>query len=191
MGKYSISQHAKQRYAERIRNKDEIIEINTFVVQHEDKIKEDINTMIERGEIIFEGKQDYTTNNNIVQVFLKDTWVIIVDPAKHTVVTLYSIDLGLGNEFNIDYISKMKAKISAEKERIKETAERIREQKETYGALIEDNEKVIAEYTAIVKSLKKQNEDYRELLNDLDGNMAVAEVTLRELLGKLIGEKSI
>lgn len=98
---YTISNHALQRYAERIMEK-EGIDVNRFVTLNEEKIKTDINKMIEYGDLIFSGKQfQKDCKGNVIDVYIKDTWVILVDGKAKTVITIYKIDLGLGDEFNI------------------------------------------------------------------------------------------
>ena len=93
---YNISTHAKQRYAERIMGKEDI-DINRFVTLNEDKIKTDINKLISYGDLIYTGKQN---KGNVVDVYIKDCWVIIADNKAKNVITIFKIDLGLDDEFN-------------------------------------------------------------------------------------------
>lgn len=52
---YKISDHAKKRYTERIIGKDDQIEVNRFITENKDKIKTDINKMIQYGNMIYAG----------------------------------------------------------------------------------------------------------------------------------------
>ena len=116
---YTISKHAKERYAERIMEKATSNEINTFLVQNEDKIINNINKMIQYGELIYTGKQtqkDGRTYN--VEVFLNGLWVVITDIKSKNVITLYKIDLGVDEEFNQEYVSRMMDKFNAAKENL-------------------------------------------------------------------------
>ena len=77
-----ISNHASQRYAERIMSKEDT-DVQRFMVTHEQKIHDDIEKLIEYGQIIYSGKQktrDGKTNN--VDVYLNGTWVVLVDAKK-------------------------------------------------------------------------------------------------------------
>ena len=47
--KYKISKHASERYAERLRGKDEKIDIHKFISENEDKIKTDLKKLISFG----------------------------------------------------------------------------------------------------------------------------------------------
>ena len=187
---YKVSQHAKERYAERLRDKYDLTDIVNFAAAQESRIINDINTMIQYATLIYEGKPINERGNGVVQIFLKDTWVILADAEKQNVITLYSIDLGLGSEFNKEYIGKMIDKIDEEKEKIATITENVETQRATYRELIEENQTLINEYSTIVKSLKKQNEDYEEIIKGMDVQLDIAEVTLRQYLGKLIGKKS-
>lgn len=53
----NISQHALTRYVERIKQKDDILDVNTYLSTHTDKVREDISKMIEFGKVIYSGKQ--------------------------------------------------------------------------------------------------------------------------------------
>lgn len=109
---YKISAHCEQRYAERIMHKDAKNDINRFIVENRDKIKTDLNKIILYGKLIFSGKQNRKDGKgNIIDVYLKDTWVILVDSKNLNIITLYKIDLGCGDDFNNEYILKMLAKL--------------------------------------------------------------------------------
>ena len=76
---YAISEHAKQRYIERIMDKNNKSEILQSAVMNAEKIETDINVMIERGEELYTGKSLSEYNNNDVTVVLCGTCVIILD----------------------------------------------------------------------------------------------------------------
>ena len=69
---YKISAHCEQRYAERIMEKDTKVDINKFIADNRDKIKNDINKMISYGELIYQGKQTKPDGKgNIIKIELK------------------------------------------------------------------------------------------------------------------------
>ena len=74
-----VSNHAKERYSERIMDKDNKADMLVFIQKNEQKIKEDIFKMITYGEILYSGKPTVDYNKQPVDIFLKDTWVVIVD----------------------------------------------------------------------------------------------------------------
>ena len=98
---YKISTHAKNRYAERLLNKDDNNDIQRFIVENEEKIQTDINKMILYGERIYSGKQSQKDGKGkVLDVYVKDLWIVLVDAQSEVVVTLYKVDLGLDDDFN-------------------------------------------------------------------------------------------
>ena len=96
---YTISKHARERYAERIMDREHKADIARYVIENEEKITNDINKMIEYGHVIYQGKQNRDGKTNTITVVLKDCWIILCDAVKGLVVTLYKIDFGLDDDF--------------------------------------------------------------------------------------------
>ena len=68
--KYQVSAHCKTRYAERVMGKREKPDAARFVSLNEDKIKTDINKMIEYGSCIYSGRQSQKDGKGKAQVFV-------------------------------------------------------------------------------------------------------------------------
>lgn len=184
-----ISAHAKERYALRIMDKDSKADVILFISQHEQKIKEDIYKMIQYGTLLYSGKSVSEFNKQPVDIFLNGTWVIIVDIAKSNVITLYSIDLGLGNEFNQEYISKLMQKLNTAKEEYETVSIGIQTQSKTYSSIIKENTEQINEYRRIIKSLEEQNQGYTDVIESLEVNKIIAEKDVRDIIATFIGKK--
>ena len=184
-----ISAHCEERYSERIMDRNEKSDIAVFIAQHKQKIKEDIFKMIEYGTLLYSGKSVSEFNKQPVDIFLNGTWVIIVDIAKCNVVTLYSIDLGLGNEFNQEYIDKLMQKLNTAKEEYEIVCTGITTQLNTYGAIIRENLEQINEYKQIINTLQKQNQAYTDVIETLEVDKIVAEKEVRNVIATMIGKK--
>ena len=187
---YTVSKHAKERYTERIMEKSTSNEINTFLVQNEDKIINDINKMIQYGELIYTGKQtqkDGRTYN--VEVFLNGLWVVITDIKSKNVITLYKIDLGVDEEFNQEYVSRMMNKFNAAKENLEYVTLEVEKENDSYKTMIEQNVALINEYKGYIKNLEELNAGYKTIIDNnlVKSKMADREVT--DVLNKLIGKK--
>ena len=194
MAKYTLesiklSNHAKERYAERIMDKDNKADVLVFIQKNEQKIKEDIFKMITYGELLYSGKPTVDYNKQPVDIFLKDTWVVIVDIAKQNVITLYSIDLGLGDEFNKQYIEKLLEKLKQAKERHEEALIGINTQIDTYNTIIKENVDQINEWRRIIKSLENQNQGYLEVIDNLRVENTAAERGVRDVIAVMTGKK--
>ena len=184
-----LSNHAKERYAERIMDKDNKADINVFIQKNEQKIKEDIFKMIIYGELLYSGRPTVDYNKQPVDIFLKDTWVIIIDIAKQNVITLYSIDLGLGDDFNKEYINKLFEKLSSAKQRYEEAQIGINTQIETYNTIVKENIDMINDYRSKIKILEKQNQGYLDVIDTLRVENTAAEREVRDVVAVMTGKK--
>ena len=189
MENLKLSNHAKERYAERIMDKDNKADINVFIQKNEQKIKEDIFKMITYGELLYSGRPTVDYNKQPVDIFLKDTWVIIIDIAKQNVITLYSIDLGLGDDFNKEYINKLLEKLSSAKQRYEEAQIGINTQIETYNTIVKENIDMINDYRSNIKILEKQNQGYLDVVDTLRVENTAAEREVRDVVAVMTGKK--
>lgn len=186
---YNISVHAKQRYAERIMGKEDI-DVNRFITLNEDKIKTDINKLISFGTLIFSGKQTNKDNkSSMVDVYLKDCWIVLADSRIKNVITLYKIDLGLDDEFNKAYISKMMEKLNANKEVLESVQQQVQEESNTYREMIKDAETQIKEYRGMIKNLEELCVGYKTIIDNNVVKVAQANKDVVEVLNTLIGKK--
>ena len=184
--KYQISRHAMERYANRIVDKDNKSDINVFISNHAQKINEDITKMIEYGNLLYEGRSiKKEWQNAIVQIIMRDNWIVILDKNKQNVVTLFSLDLGVGEEMNQLYRTKLLEKLQAAKDKFQEACKQIDIQEQTYKGLIQDNIDTITEYKKIVKSLEEQNQNYTGVIAELNTHRDLAEREVREIIGIL------
>lgn len=187
---YTVSKHAKERYTERIMEKATSNEINTFLVQNEDKIINDINKMIQYGELIYTGKQtqkDGRTYN--VEVFLNGLWVVITDIKSKNVITLYKIDLGVDEEFNKEYVSRMMDKFNTTKENLEYVTLEVEKENDSYKTMIEQNVSLINEYKVYIKNLEELNTGYKTIIDNNAVKVKMADREVADVLNKLIGKK--
>lgn len=185
MDKMSITKHAMSRYAERIAGRDELIDINIYVAQNEEKIIEDINKMCEHSDFIYSGKVG-NRDNNAVNVYLSGTWVILTDLNNSKVITLYKVEFNVGEEFNKQFISRIIEKLDADKKVLEEQRGKIQEEKEAYERIVKDNEDQINEYRGIIKMLERNNADYKSVIEDLDSRCVAAELAVKKDIETLV-----
>lgn len=188
--KYEISAHCKTRYAERIMGKEDNTDIARFVTLNEDKIKTDINKMIEYGTCIYSGKQTQKDGKgNVIDVYLKDCWVVLVDNKSANTITLYKIDLGLDDEFNKTYISKMMEKLNANKEILASVQQQVQTELNTYKEMISDAENQIKEYRTMINNLEDLCEGYKLIINNNSVKVAQANKDVADVINTLIGKR--
>ena len=170
--------------------KEDGIDVSRFVITNEDKIKTDINKMINFGQLIYTGRQSKKdSKGNIVDVYLKDCWVVLVDSKANNVITLYKIDLGLDDEFNKTYISKMMKKLNTNKEVLESVQQQVQEESNTYREMINDAETQIKEYRGMIKNLEELCVGYKTVIDNNYVRVAQANKDMVEVLNTLIGRK--
>ena len=187
---YKISEHCKQRYTERLLNKDNANDINRFIQENQEKIKTDINKLISYGDCIYIGKQSQKDGKGkVINVYLKDTWCILVDVVAGIVVTVYKIDLGCGDEFNLQYISKMMEKLNQNKENLVSTQLEVEAEAITYKQLIDDAQAQINQYKSMIKNLEEMCNGYQTIIENNRVKVSQANMEVVDVLNTLIGKK--
>lgn len=187
---YTVSKHAKERYTERIMEKATANEINTFLIQNEDKIIGDINKMIQYGQLIYTGKQtqkDGRTYN--VEVYINGLWVVITDVKSKNVITLYKIDLGVDEEFNQEYVKRMMDKFNAAKENFEIVTLEVNKENDSYKTMTDQNVALINEYKSYIKNLEELNAGYKTIIDNNAVKVRMADREVADVLNKLIGKK--
>lgn len=192
MDKYTISAHAKQRYAERIMGREDSGEINRFINANEEKIKTDIIKMITYGKLIFSGNQMKNDKKAtaITDVYSKDCWVVFVDNKTKNVITLYKIDLGAGDDFNQMYIDKMIAKLEDAKAAHEAMNKQIEEENLGFLEVIEESELSIKQYRSMINNLEKLIEGYKIVVANNNVKTAEAYTSVTNILNTMVGKKT-
>lgn len=184
----TISKHAKERYAERIMDRDSKTDIAVFIRDHEDKIQQDIEKMLEYGTLLYEGKSTKNPKQT-VGITLNGAWVIIWDTVEFVVITLYCIDLGVGDDVNKAFIESAIKQIDAAKEEQRQVIERVQTYVDLYKELIERNEENIAKYKKVIRDLEKQIAGCREMMQSFAADYEIADNNVREKVELLIGKQ--
>lgn len=189
MIEYTLSMHCKQRYAERIMGRDNT-DAARYVALNEEKIKTDINKLVNYGELIFTGKTSHKDGkSNVVDVYLKDTWVVLVDTKSKVVITLYKIDLGLDEEFNKSYVSKMVGKLNQNKEALNTVQQQVQEESNTYREMISNAEAQIKEYKSMIKNLEELCSGYKTIIDNNHVKVSQANRDVADVINKLVNKK--
>ena len=188
MDKMVITKHAMSRYAERIAGRDELIDINIYIAQNEDKIVEDINKMCEHSELIYTGKVG-NRDNNPVNVYLSGTWILLTDLTETKVITLYKVEFNVGEDFNKQFIQKILDKLAEDKKVLEEKRAEINTEKSAYEQIIKDNEDMINEYRGTIKMLERNNADYREAIESMNARCVAAELAVKRDIESLVMKK--
>lgn len=188
MENLAISNHAMERYAKRIANRDTTLDIVAYVQTNKEKITEDINTMLEYSQHIYTGKVG-AKDERPVNVYLSGTWVILTDILNKTVITIYKVEFGIGEEFNKQFINGILGRMEENKSILTEAQKQAEEEKKTYQEIIDDNKAKINELKASIKEMEKLNSDYQEVIDDISTRYKSAELAVKKDVENLIMRK--
>lgn len=187
----NVSKHAKERYAERLRDKNSNYDIQKFVLEHDEKICNDIKKMINFGTLIYAGKQTQkdVKNANVISVYLNGLWVVLYDQKNDTVITLYKVDLGAGDDFNEQYVQKMLAKLETAKEEESTVQFEVQQENDGYKSMIESGVAQINEYKSYIKNLEELNAGYKTIIDNNSVRVTMASAEVANVVNTLIGKK--
>lgn len=183
---YEVTNHAKERYAERIMGRDTIADTRVFVKEHNQDIVDWINKLVNYGTLLYTGA---IGDHPITKAYLKDYWCILVDAKINRVITLYKIDLG-DDEVNEIFLSKMLQKIEDAKEDIIKTQQKTEEEVSEYQNLIATNEADIQQLKNKIKSLETINEGYKLIIKGAKEEIDAASYKVRTLVEQLIAKRN-
>ena len=185
-----ISQHAKERYAERIMDKSDKIDINNFINTHADKIQTDISKMIEFGSKIYEGKTHNPQHKaDNVAVYLNGTWIVILDAKSNKVITLYTVDLMVGKEFNDIYLDMIKERIAKIKEDIKNNTDKFKNDNKAIEDSINEESVELKRLKSEVNRLTERIEAEKEMISANKASISAEEDKLRDFINDFLKEK--
>lgn len=187
---YKISAHCEQRYAERIMEKDTCYNINKFINDNKTKIKEDINKMINYGTLLYVGKQSQKDGKgNVINVYVKDLWIILVDVKAGVVVTLYKIDFGAGEDWDKGYVARMMEKINNAKKSLEDTQLEVQIESNMYRDLIAEAEAQINEYKIMIKNLENMCDGYKLIIDNNLVKVSEANRKVADIVNKMINKR--
>lgn len=182
----AITQHCKERYAERIMNREDRSDIAVFVAQNQEKIETDINKLYEYSQIIYTGQ---LKDKNYVNVFLNGSWVLLTDKDMQRAITMYKIDFGLGEEFNKEFVNRMLVKIDSYRQQYCDALNESEKQKKEYEKIISDFTQKANDYRRMANNLDKQVAAYKELASTTDAGVFEKENSFRQAVMELVCKK--
>lgn len=178
-----FTEHVLERYVERTMDKSGN-EIKQFLAQNEEQVKQQILKLYQYSEPFWYGKNK--EHNYTYFRINKNGWLIVIDKNKTKLITLYKIDLGLGEEFNKQYISQMI-------QFVENANQEIENEKEDYNNKVIGNNMTIEELKQQNKLLQAQiqnNQDTIKMLEE-DKNINLDKISIQEQKLKAKIEKFI
>lgn len=172
-------------------NKDERSDIAVYVARNQEKIENDINTMMQYSELLYTGflrdrSDEAIRDKKEVRVYLCGTWVLLVDKLNNKIITLYKIDLKVGEEFNKQFVAAKKIAIDEAKAKVDEVAESYCQYRNQYREIIQECDSKIAEYKNAIAKLTNQKQAYQALIDNSDIEVKEANEALKTQIMELV-----
>ena len=182
----TFTNHILERYVERTMGKTGN-ELKQFLAQNSSQVKDKILKLYEYSELFWYGKiKDHDFTYFTIN---RDGWIMVIDKNKTTLVTIYQVDLGLGVEFNKQYISELKNYVSNELGNIEEL-------RNDYEKTVKDNNETIEELKEKNKLLQSELEHNNNEIKFLEQektlnleSISIREKQLHKKIEKFIGAK--
>jgi len=173
----NISNHFYQRYHERVRTQS-----GPFVDSLKERYSKEIDLLYNSCEKIYSGVIGHSSRP--VDVYVNSHgWVIISNDNEKTLVTVYKIDLGVGDdELNNAFILRSLARIDEIRTEIEQSEAEFAEQKQTYRNKIATNDEKIKELNQLISKLKAENASYSDLIKLGDTQAYQAKIKLRDTI---------
>lgn len=172
-------------------NKDERSDIAVYVARNQEKIENDINTMMQYSELLYTGflrdrSDEAIRDKKEVRVYLCGTWVLLADKLNNKIITLYKIDLKVGEEFNKQFVAAKKIAIDEAKAKVDEVAESYCQCRNQYREIIQECDSKIAEYKNAIAKLTNQKQAYQALIDNSDIEVKEANEALKTQIMELV-----
>jgi hypothetical protein len=142
-----LTNHAYERYCERFLNISEN-DIKKYLEENKEDVRNSFIELLNKSIFLFKGAY---CENNIVNYYVVDNFIIVVNESNEAIITLYKINFGLGEDINKIVTNELIKEINILKEK---------EQEET-----KNKEKEISE---IEMNINRIDSDIEKLTNEIE-----------------------
>jgi len=155
-----FTKHVLERYVERTKEYTDPNEIKFYLVNNEELVKERILKLFNSSQLMYTGKlKEY----NAAEIYInKNGWVFPLDKKNNRLITVYKIDLHLGEAFNQEYTSRMMEAIIAIKTEYESMQYNIMLETESIKQEIDEINVKINTYNMIIRNLEDEVKNLKD-----------------------------
>ena len=183
---YTLTQHAKERYVERVKGITHPGAVRDYIEKHSDEIKHGLEDMLSKSELLYQGLD---LSSNPREVYLTDFWLILIDTKRNCIVTLYKVDFGVGEDFDREFIKRYRVKLRNAIERMETTEAEVQAETQKIRECISGNNAELKKLNALCSQLQEQNTAYNTLITNLDAKNGLAQHEVKTILKELLGKR--
>lgn len=185
------TEHSLLRYCERLKDRDRGIDAKQYLISNKQMIQEHIEKLFLSSELLYSGKLGATDRASIDLFGNKNGWIFIVDPKDNTIITLYKIDLEVGDDdFNKLYIEKAFQTLKDKVTQHVEMCEKIEGEIKEFLELKNNNLEEIKVLKRHIKILEETNEGLDTFIKLQQSKKAMSELELKKLADKFCAKDS-
>lgn len=208
-----ISRHCLKRYVERVLKLDTeairecVVDIDSeasneeyldkYVQNNWDELVKAVIALLKGGVEVYRGKplggtrkNAHTDEDNLEStIVINGTYAVIYNRLKSLIVTILSIDLGLGEEFNKQYADCVVSRINSIDSEVKELSERIVAEKISITPSITRVDSEISKYLGLIEDLKAQKSEMVQNLENMKSKQDSLKNDKSRIVNSLIGRK--
>ena len=189
--KFVISDHAMKRYAERVMKREDRCSVEKLLSERSDYVRESIVKMVTYGDLVYSGKSlvDSKSTENI-DIYVSGLWVILVASKSKTVITLFKINLGAGEEIDKKFMIGIREIIEEKKNNLEKNRDDARKKIAAIELEIEGMKIEMAENNAKNKMLEDKIGAKRSEIVAINHDLEFMEMSLRDSMMPLVGRRN-
>jgi hypothetical protein len=189
----NISEHARQRYVERVRGKDNRNDIAQFSVTNRDRIDEALRKMLGFGEEIYFGETIHSKNSKgetkKIHILISGSWFFLVSE-DNALITLYKKDFGFEDEaFNKSYVKRVVKEVERLNEVATEASAKEKGEREKLQHDVNETDAAISDLRRRIKTLEQENEARKELLKLMNADAREAQNDIKDFISNIVGTR--
>lgn len=180
-----------ERYAERVRGHDDKASITEYIANNEDKIKSDIQKMVEYGEEVYfgPGRESDRAKRHKIRLIIKDAWFLLLNE-DGAVMTLYKKDFGIEDEdFNKQYAKKVIDEFARLKQEIEEAEIKAEDSLEQLNSKIDIEEDAIKSYRNAIKQREERLFGLKKERDAINIETTSTKDALRRFVNGILGKR--
>ena len=181
-----ISDHARERYAERNKGREGHFDVKQYTAVNRDMIDSALSKMAEHATEVYKGPGK---DGKPIILLVQGSWMLICGE-DGTLITLFKRDLGIDDEKENKRILGLQVeKIERLKQACADAAEKVKERREQLESEASDWDAKIIEWRKMAKDAEQLRDSLKETNRTLGVELAVAEAELEAYITELLGTK--
>jgi F0F1-type ATP synthase membrane subunit b/b' len=187
---FTISEHAKERYAQRVKGvDDDKNQTAQYIAQNKEAIEKHLQKMLSYSEVIYTG-MTLNKRTNIEQQFnlrVNGNWLLLTSE-DNTLITFFKKEFGFDDEsFNKIYMNKLLVAIDERNRELQDVETEVMREKELLDQNLADVDNKITTMKRELRRLEALRAGYSETKNSIVAKVNFSRKELEDYINSVIG----